>query len=80
MRGRCEAVEALAGEGVLACLEETRLLSGWDVGEDEEATGMVSTLPGLWFRKTHTKAIGIVIIASTMKSHLYESISGARID
>jgi hypothetical protein len=42
LRWRCETVETLAGEGVLACLEEARLLSGGDVGEDEEATGIVS--------------------------------------
>lgn len=35
---RCEAVETLLGEGVLAGVEEARFLSRRDVGENEEAT------------------------------------------
>lgn len=69
----CDAFKALLGQLVLDFSEEERLLAGWDVGENKEAAvsdcrqqnGLV-----LDDGSTYMRAIGIVMIASTMKSHL----------
>jgi hypothetical protein len=50
LRWGCEAVEALLGEGVLACGEEARFLSRGDVGEDEEATVLGKQITSLKMR------------------------------
>jgi hypothetical protein len=71
-----KAIEALAGEDLLACAEEARLLPRRHVGEDEETTIMVSNANTQLLRKAYTKAMGMVITASTMKSHLHNAISG----
>jgi hypothetical protein len=42
LRGRCEAFEPVASEGLLDFAEEARFLSRGHVGEDEEAAGLVS--------------------------------------